>query len=42
MRWSDGITDSIDVSLSNARKQWTEKLGVLQATGSQSLTRLSG
>ena len=42
MRWSDGITDSIDMSLSNARKQWTEKLGVLQATGSQSLTRLSG
>ena len=42
MRWSDGITDSIDVSLSIARKQWTETLGVLQATGSQSLTRLSG
>ena len=42
MRWLDGITDSMDMSLSKLRSWWwTGKPGVLQSTGSQSWTRLS-
>ena len=34
MRWLDGISDPIDMSLSNSRNWWwTEKPGVLQSTG---------
>ena len=36
MRWSDGITDSMDMSWSKSRRYWrTGKPGVLQSMGSQ-------
>ena len=36
MRWLDGITDSIDMSLINSRSwRWTGRPGVLQSMGSQ-------
>ena len=38
MRWLDGITDSMDMSLSKLRRWWTGKPGVLQSTGLQSQT----
>ena len=33
------FTDSTDMSLSNSRRQWTGKPGVLQSTGSQRAER---
>ena len=42
MRWSDSITDSMDMSLANSRRQWsTEEPGVLLSMGSQNQTWLS-
>ena len=42
MRWSDNITDSMDMSLANSRRQWsTEEPCVLQSIVSQSRTQLS-
>ena len=38
MRWLDGITDSMDLSLSKLREM-TGKPGVLQSTGSQRVGR---
>ena len=35
IRWLNGITDSMDVSLSELRKFWTGGPGVLQFMGSQ-------
>ena len=42
MRWLDGITDSMDMSLSKLRElAWTGRPGGLQSMGSQSQTRLN-
>ena len=36
MRWLDGITDSLDMSLSSSGSwRWTGRAGVLQSMGSQ-------
>ena len=35
MRWLDGITDSMDISLSKLQEWWTGKPGVLQSMGSR-------
>ena len=35
MRWLDGITNSMDMSLSKLWEWWTRKPGVLQSMGSQ-------
>ena len=42
MRWVDGITDSMDMSLTSSRSWWwTGKPGMLQSMGSRSRTQLS-
>ena len=42
MRWLDGITDSMDISLSNLQELvMTGKPGVLQSMGSQRVERLN-
>ena len=36
MRWLDGITDSMDMNMSNSGRKWrTEEPGLLQSMGSQ-------
>ena len=35
MRWLNGITDSMDMSLNNGRQWWTGRPGVLRFMGSQ-------
>ena len=41
MRWLDGVTDSMGMSLNSRSWWWTGRPGVLQFMGSQSWTRLS-